>query len=184
MPVFRMGSRSFPMGARTRAVSRWFARIWGGAAIAFGLAFAVVGAVDWDRAADSVGWPTVTGTVVTSRVEHSTNHRRGRTTHSHSAHVSYRYEVDGRALESGRIGFRMHGSTESEARATVGRYPEGSSVTVRYSPDDPSVACLEPGTGDLQWLPLAIGAFCVVMGAGIAWFVPRMIDARAAGAAR
>ena len=94
------------------------------------------------------------------------------------------FEAIARALESGRIGFRMHGSTESEARATVGRYPEGSSVTVHYSPDDPSVACLEPGTGDLQWLPLAIGAFCVVMGAGIAWFVPRMIDARAQAVAR
>jgi hypothetical protein len=170
------------MGHRTRALSKWFVRIWGAAAIAFGAAFAIVGALDWDRAADSVGWPTVAGTVVSSRVEHSTTHRRGRTTHSHSAHVSYRYAVAGRALESSRIGFRMHGSTESEARAIVERYPGGASVTVHHSPDDPTVACLEPGTGDLQWLPLAIGAFCVVMGAGIAWFVPRMIDARAQAA--
>jgi membrane protein YqaA with SNARE-associated domain len=51
-------------------------------------------------------------------------------------------------------------------------------VQVRHDPDDPSLACLEPGTGDWQWVPLSIAACAVFLGGGVGWFLPRKIDAK------
>jgi hypothetical protein len=92
--------------------------------------------------------------------------------------VNYRYSVDGRELESRRIAFRVSGSSQSEAKAVVDRYPSGSAVTVHHSPDDPSLACLEPGADDWQWVPLAVGSVAVLVGMCIAWILPGKIEAR------
>ena len=167
-----------PRSPRALAVAKWFIRGWGALAVAFGIGFAVFGALEWDRASASVGWPTAEGTVVESRVHHTTRTNRGRTSNSYAPHVTYRYSVDGRELESRRIAFRVSGSSQSEAKAVVDRYPAGSAVTVHHSPDDPSLACLEPGADDWQWVPLAVGAVAVLVGMCIAWILPGKIEAR------
>jgi hypothetical protein len=159
-------------------IATWFIRGMGIVAIAFGIGFAILGALEWDRAAASVGWPTAAGTVTESRVSHSTRTRRGRTSSIWSPLVSYRYSVDGREFEARRISFRIGSSSQSEAQAAVDAYPVGSAVTVRHSTDDPSLACLEPGPGDWQWVPVAIGAVAVLIGLGVAWIMPRKIDAK------
>ena len=166
-----------PRSPRALAVAKWFIRGWGARAVAFGIGFAVFGALEWDRASASVGWPTAEGTVVESRVHHTTRTNRGRTSNSYAPHVTYRYSVDGRELESRRIAFRVSGSSQSEAKAVVDRYPAGSAVTVHHSPDDPSLACLEPGADDWQWVPLAVGAVAVLVGMCIAWILPGKIEA-------
>ncbi len=145
---------------------------------AFGIGFAVIGALEWDRAAASVGWPTAQGTVTESRVHHTTRTKRGRTSNSWSPHVLYRYTVDGREMEAHRLSFRMSGTSESEARTVVDRYPVGSAVNVHHSPDDPSLACLEPGADDWQWIPLAAGGVATLLGLGMAWILPGKIAAR------
>ena len=156
----------------TSSALRWVA------AVAFGVGFAFFGALEWDQASASVGWPTAEGTVVESRVHHTTRTNRGRTSSSYAPHVTYRYSVDGRELESRRIAFRVSGSSHSEAKAVADRYPAGSAVAVHHSPDDPSLACLEPGPGDWQWVPLAVGSVAVLVGMGIAWILPGKIEAR------
>ena len=167
-----------PRPRRVLAVGTWFIRGMGVVAIAFGIGFAVLGALEWDRATASVGWPTAVGTVTESRVLHTTRTKRGRTSSSWSPRVTYRYSVEGREFESQRISFRVSGSSQSEAQAVVDAHPVGTAVAVRHSPDDPSLACLEPGPGDWQWVPLAIGAAAVLVGFGVAWILPRKLEAR------
>lgn len=167
-----------PRSQRVLTVGTWFIRGMGVVGVAFGIGFAVLGALDWDRASASVGWPTAAGTVTESRVHHSTRTNRGRTSSSWSPHVNYRYSVDGREFEAHRISFRVSGSSQSEAQAVVDAYPVGTAVVVRHSPDDPSLACLEPGPGDWQWVPVAIGAVTVLIGLGVAWIMPRTLEAR------
>ncbi|MFM8732280.1 MAG: DUF3592 domain-containing protein [Phycisphaerales bacterium] len=167
-----------PRSPRALAVAKWFVRGWGALAVAFGVGFAVFGALEWDRASASVGWPTAAGTVAESRVHHTTRTKRGRTSSTWSPDVTYRYTVDGREFEAQRISFRVSGSSQSEAQAVVDAHPVGSAVIVHHAPDDPSIACLEPGAGDWQWVPLAIGAAAVVIGFGVAWILPRKLEAR------
>ena len=167
-----------PRSERFPNVAAWFIRGMGMLLVAFGIGFAVFGALEWDRATASVGWPTAAGTVTESRVLHNTRTKRGRTSSSWSPHVTYRYSVEGREFEAQRISFRVSGSSQSEAQAVVDAHPVGTAVTVRHSPDDPSLACLEPGPGDWQWVPLAIGAAAVLIGSGVAWILPRKLEAR------
>ena len=171
-------SRAKTLSARGVRIAKMFVRIWAGLTIAFGIGFAIIGAIDWDRANASVNWPTAQGTVTESRIHHTTSSKRGHVRHHYAAHVAFRYTVDGREFTASRITFRTTSSSESAANATVAKYPVGSSVTVHHAPDDPALACLEPGAGDLQWLPLAIGAVAVAVGSAIGWFVPRRLDAR------
>ena len=167
-----------PRSQRVLTIGTWFIRGIGLVGIAFGIGFAILGALEWDRASASAGWPTAAGTVTESRVHHSTRTHRGRTSSTWSPHVNYRYSVDGREFEARRISFRFARSSQSEAQAAVDTYPVGSAVTVRHSPDDPSLACLEPGPGDWQWVPVAIGAVTVLIGLGVAWIMPRKLEAR------
>ena len=167
-----------PRSQRVLTIGSWFVRGIGLVGIAFGIVFAILGALEWDRASASVGWPTAAGTVTESRAHHSTRSKRGRTSSSWSPVVSYRYSVDGREFEARRISFRVSGGSQSEAQAAVDAYPVGSAVTVRHSPDDPSLACLEPGPGDWKWVPVAIGAVAVLIGLGVAWIMPRKLEAR------
>jgi hypothetical protein len=167
-----------PATPRSLRFTKWFVWVWAALFVAFGVGAALLGALEWDRAAASTGWPTVSGTVVESKVIHSTTRHKGRTRESHSARVTYRYEVGGAELQGSRISFRFGSSSKSAAEATVEKYPEGSQVQVHHDPDDPSLACLEPGTGDWQWVPLAIAACAVLLGGGVGWFLPRKIDAR------
>lgn len=169
-----LGSVSSPPAHRFALV---FVRVWSGLAIAFGITFAIIGAIEWDRAAESAGWPTAPGVVTESRVVHSASSRRGSTKHHWSARIAYRFEVSGERYEASRIGFRIESQSEGSARALAARFPVGSAVTVHHAPEDPTCACLEPGAGEGQWLPLALGALAVVVGGWVGWFVPRRIRA-------
>ena len=171
-------SRTKTLSARGVRIAKVFVRIWAGLTIAFGIGFAIIGAIDWDRANASVNWPTAQGTVTESRIHHTTSSKRGHVRHHYAAHVMFRYTVEAREFTASRITFRTTTSSESAAREQVAAYPVGATVTVHHAPDDPALACLEPGAGDLQWLPLAIGAVAVAVGSAIGWFVPRRLDAR------
>jgi hypothetical protein len=168
-------SRTAPLSARGVRIVKVFIRIWAGLTIAFGIGFAIVGALDWDRANASVDWPTAQGTVTESRVHHTTSSKRGHVRHHHAAHVVFRYTVDGREFTASRITFRTTTSSESAARERVAAYPVGATVTIHHAPDDPALACLEPGAGDWQWLPLAIGGVVVAVGALMGWLAPGML---------
>ena len=101
-------------------------------------------------ASDSEGWPTTTGTVVTSEIKT----QRSGDGNTYSARVIYDYVVDGTEYTSGKITV-ADGSSSRSAPATrlVEQYPVGSQVDVYYNPLVPDEAVLQPGAPRvLNWL--------------------------------
>jgi hypothetical protein len=114
--------------------------------IAFPLgAMTLIGGLDdVVHAVRSTGWPTATGKVLSSEVEH----RFGKGPHF-TARVRYEYQADGQRLEGSEIHFAQRRFRfESGAEQVISRYPVGSTVTVHYDPDEPETAVLETSQGD------------------------------------
>lgn len=116
------------------------------------------------HAAEMVRWPTVTGTIVFSRVEAFTVRRdkpkrtlRGsrRMRDSFMPVVEYRYSVGGKELSSRSIWADTEVSGDrAYAEGIAARYKPGAVVFVRYDPADPKRAALEP-PGSGHWFFLA-----------------------------
>jgi hypothetical protein len=89
----------------------------------------------------SLGWHSVRGQVLKSRVEVS-----GGEYTSVTPYVLYEYQVNGQLYQGTQIRagdkFMRSGSSR-DAYATVDRYPAGAQVTVYYDPANPSEAALE-----------------------------------------
>lgn len=140
--------------------------LMGLALLGFGVALAFAGGRMVYRSKASKDWPTVQGTVVSSRVETL----RSKRAVSFRPDVSYRYEVNGVPYTSDTVAFDGHGSGGlSEAQAVSRHYVAGAPVTLHYEPADPSVACLQCGdTGFVNYIVTAVGAvFALVAGWGL-----------------
>ncbi len=169
----RVSAHGRQASPRALRLARIFVRVWSGLVMAVGITFAVIGAIEWDRAAESASWPTAPGVVTESRVVRSAGRAGGRIRHRSSAHIEYAFDASGVHRTASRVGFRMGSTSEDSAREVVARYPVGTAVTVHYSPEDPALACLEPGTDEWQWVPIVIGAGAVLFGGVVGWFVPK-----------
>jgi hypothetical protein len=116
-----------------------------GAVAAIGVVTAYAAVEDYARARASLGWPTVEGVVL-----------------SNESGDDVRYAwFDGEASHTGeRIRFwtgALHRSGEV--------YAPGRRVAVRVSPDDGSIAVIEPGGSPVLFLiVLAFGGFLVFLG--------------------
>lgn len=117
------------------AVQTWAPRVLAGFLVLLGalLAFGHVRAVHFGRAAAQ--WPTVTGEL---SVQHGVNRR--------TRHFRYDYEVAGERYRGHDASF-MPGPMYRP-----GRHYETGPVAVRYDPQRPSRAVLEPG---VSWLGFA-----------------------------
>ena len=111
-------------------------------------------------------WPVVEGEVISStvrkRITGAGAHAPG--LHPFIPEIVYRYRVDGREYESQvlYLGGRIR-QTMRQAHEEVARYPSGSIVDVRYAPENPERACLQP-TGNACWLLAATGMIAAVVG--------------------
>ena len=99
----------------------------------------------------SAGWPTVTGKVLNSEVEH--NFGKGP---QFTALVRYEYQVGGQRYEGFTIHFSQRKFRLAEtADEVIRRYPAGSAVDVFYDPSEPEMAVLETTSSDayfsLMW---------------------------------
>jgi len=114
----------------------------------------VIGVANWlywlRKGRQSRNWPTVPGTVVTSQLITRTDVRLTMirallTTTLYGVKIRYRYTVDGRSLEGGRVGLTGGGLARSDgaARIRLTKYPVGRRVTVHYQPNKPENAVLE-----------------------------------------
>ena len=116
-------------------------------------------------AARSKGWPSVTGTVVSSTVERRVeiDEDDGDEDVWFTPRVTYRYAVNGVTRE-GRLRslFEASSSNEAWARSESARYVVGSAVRVYHSPDGKR-AVLKPGleASAWAWLLLPIAAMLV-----------------------
>lgn len=114
---------------------------------------------DVQRGLASAEWPSARGEIVESRL------RKGRKGPRKRLTLRYRYAAAGFQEHGSRIGF-FHGLWgPSSPRRDVRRYPVGQEVEVRFSPDDPSQAVLEPG---VWWVGYAVSQAlcCALLGLG------------------
>jgi hypothetical protein len=119
------------------------------------------------RGIASSGWPTAAAEVVASEMTESVSvDKKSRTSSNiYSANIVFRYAVNGKEYTTDLIQFgqTVGSGDSSEAELRRMRYPEGAELTVRYNPNDPSMAVAQPGYHpDSLWLP----------GAGLAFLLP------------
>lgn len=115
----------------------------------------VVGKPILDQAKATEQWPQTEGEILESELQESSGDQGT----MYSAHVVYRYALDGGEFESNRIWYGGVYSTSdrSEMFEIVKQYPVGKTVTVYYSPDSPSESVLIPGAYVLSHVLYVIG---------------------------
>lgn len=120
---------------------------------------------DRKKAQASLGWPSVSGTVVESRVAESvsTDSDGDRTTTYRPA-VRYEYEVMGTQYTGDKmaVGIQSSSSNLRKAQETVARLPVGTLVKVFYNPENPADAVLEQKISGSA--PLVVGIILLVVG--------------------
>ena len=104
------------------------------------------------QAQASLGWPTVTGRIVDSRLIQTSDAEGDNTT----ASVTYTYAAGGLALQGNRVSIGGRNPC-----AVIAKYPAGTDVQVFYDPNKPSSAVLEPGGSGMQFL-LALAIIIIV----------------------
>lgn len=131
----------------------------------------------------SRGWPSVTGTILSSTVERRVDlDDDGDRDVWFTPRVTYRYTVNGVTREGGtRSLFEASTSNEALARRESGRYAAGSAVRVYHSPDG-TRAVLEPGLTPSAWGWLLLPSAAVIV--GVALLVTPQQRARSKFAAR
>jgi hypothetical protein len=108
--------------------------------LAIGLGLVWINAYDIYRGAASKSWPSVKGTVQSSKVKRID--RAGKPDRFET-NIRYTYQVDGRTYSSSRIKFGERMSTRMEVEPVVAKYPRGTEVDVFYKPGAPEEAVLE-----------------------------------------
>ena len=106
-------------------------------------------------------WPVTDGIVQTAKMT-SGRDNQGHTTHS--ADVTYSYKVAGTSYTGDKVASGEISSSAAYAQGILHRYPVGKTVTVHYSPDNPSDAVLETGIHGATWICLGVGTVFVLVG--------------------
>jgi hypothetical protein len=91
------------------------------------------------RADASKKWPTAPGTVVSSALEQSPDHKR-----RYRAAMQYRYRVGGKDYQSNRIFWGGNEGRQKHMTSVVASYPAGAQVPVYYDPQNPAEAVIDP----------------------------------------
>ncbi|MEO8316667.1 MAG: DUF3592 domain-containing protein [Pseudomonadota bacterium] len=115
------------------------------AAISLLTGFALVSLALWLRSRSRVclGWPSVTGQVIESRIDDA---------HLETTNpiLRYRYEVGGKAHVGFRVSFSGYGVSRAAMDQLIKPYAKGSTVRVYYNPQDPASAVLN-NTARSDW---------------------------------
>ncbi|HZT24991.1 MAG TPA: DUF3592 domain-containing protein [Pseudolabrys sp.] len=112
-------------------------------------------------------WPRAEAKIIDASLRTFSNdsNERKRRDEWHSFAVHYTYNVAGRDYFSGRVepyDFGMQNSAGADQMRD--RHPVGSTASIAYSPDDPSLAYLEPGPSSFSLLMIGIGGFMALTG--------------------
>jgi hypothetical protein len=140
--------------------------------VAFGAWMLVHAVRSHRRARLSQQWPTAEGTLEEVFLWGRRN-VDGEMKDVERLSVSYRYTVDGKALEGRNVTFYTLVYPETVAFAEA--HPEGSMVPVYYNPDQPSESVLRPGprAGHKRFSDIILALLGILVGAGVAaggWF--------------
>ena len=118
------------------------------------------------RGLRSRNWPTTEGKVTQSGVDMSqSTDDEGEIKTSYGASIQYTYTVSGQELVGARRTFtNVRTNSSRRAEQIVERYPQGSSVTVYYTEDDPSLSVLEPGVGWFSYVGMVVVLGLLIVG--------------------
>jgi hypothetical protein len=139
--------------------------LMGVALLGLGLVLSFGGGRALFRAWTSARWPVAQGTVLDSSVEPVRDQRSV----SYRPHVRYRYQVQGRPYVSDVLAFGAGGvetRAKQEADAFIQRHATGSTVEVRYAPDEPALACIECGHAGVADYVVTVGGMALMLFAG------------------
>ena len=119
------------------------------------------------HANESHEWPSVKGTVLSSKVV--TDEAVDGLHHRPSVHFEYR--IGRRRFEGDEVGFDPGGMSYAQAhRAVADRFSDGAEVEVFYNPQDEYEAVLEPGAKPRSYTPVWIGLGLALLGiVGLWW---------------
>ena len=128
--------------------------VFGVIAFAIGAAVYVIQFRQGLRADASKKWPTRPGTIVSSALERLPDNKR-----RYRAAVQYRYRVGGKGYESNRIFWGGNEGRQKHMTSVVAAYPAGGEVRVKYDPQNPAEAVLDPtqNTGSRSLVIYAMG---------------------------
>ena len=113
----------------------------------------------------SRSWPSVQGTITTSRVERALFPGSGSSTYSRILTLTYSYTVDGRPYTGKRIAIAPSGWFSLGTPAQLhDKYPRGVQVAVFYSPAEPSLATLVNGVPGHLWSFYLIAGMFALLG--------------------
>ncbi len=131
--------------------------------MAVGAAVAIYGARLGMESKFSENWPSVSGIIVTSRVERPPGAEAG----GLQAMIVYEYSVAGKKYKGNQVSFNQSsGFAPDDPRKLTARYPRNASVRVYYDPGAPQKSVLEPGFMAASLIPVGIGI--LLLGIGLA----------------
>jgi hypothetical protein len=117
----------------------------------------------------SVFWPTAVGTITSSTLQIQ-DRSAGRTAEgtdhvTHSARITYTYEVDGRTFEGSKVHFEnLSSGSLVRSQRVVHAYPEGAQVAVFHHPTHPELAVLHRGLPPGFFGAFLFGVLATVVG--------------------
>jgi hypothetical protein len=124
------------------------------------------------RAKSSVNWPTTQGNITRSKVDEvrDTGGHDGLKETVYHARISYLYTVDGKDYMGKRVAYGDHGTNHASGpRATVRKYPVGTTTKVFYMQDNPDECLLEPGIHGQAFVLPGIGIFILSISLLVLW---------------
>jgi hypothetical protein len=102
-------------------------------------------------------WPNVEGIIEESSLSSAGNDDL-------FPQITFRYSINGETFQDTLKFSRDITPTQEFAKSYVEKYPVGRQVQVYYDPSQPARATLEPGSGQGDWLVLAIGMGMTIFG--------------------
>lgn len=98
----------------------------------------------------SLSWPCVDGVITTSKIQREWKWCGSNKTLFITALISYKYSVNDKLYYNDKINIsEVYDSGGTEAKRVTLKYPVDTKVKVFYSPNDPKIAYLEPGYGNI-----------------------------------
>jgi Protein of unknown function (DUF3592) len=120
--------------------------VFGAIFLVIGLILLVIGILQRNQAQEAQSWPITSGVIIGSGLlEHKHFDAEDHHTEiTYEPQVQYQFSVNGQAFAGNRIAFGTVSYPYQTAANKIASYPQGTSVTVHYDPDDPNQSVLEP----------------------------------------
>ena len=124
--------------------------------IVLGLGASAWGGLIISRSRKSLNWPKTQGTIVESETKSSHDDLL--------PNIGFRYKVDGQEFKN-RLAFPADVTpTQEFSQSYTEKYPLNKTVEVYFNPLQPQQSTLEPGLAQGDWLVLAMGLGCTIIG--------------------